>query len=114
MATIPRIRDYSEVIPEPGYDLDNRLPNCKPMTDAHTRAQCRAIGEGDYEAYRWLAAGGVATDDAAVGRAARNALRAVNDRWGVTAMRALFQVRAFHWGFREGVASAAWREANRA
>jgi hypothetical protein len=114
MPTMPtRTRDFTDVIPEPGFDLDARLPNGKLMTEAQARAECRAIGEGDFEAARWIAAGGVASNEAAVGQAARDALRAVNDRWSLTAMRALFEVRAFHWGFREGVASAVRREANR-
>ena len=112
---MPRIRtrDHSGVIPGPDIVLDERLPNRKPLNESQRKAQRGAIDEGQYEAFVWLAEGGVATDDEAIGQAAADRLRAMNDRWGETAIRSLFEVRAFHHGFREHIASVARRKTER-
>ena len=100
---MPRTRDFSNALHPPAVRPDGRLAGGRPMTAAQATASSFAMGSGHLEAERFLSEGGQARDGEALARAARDALLSANGQWTGTPIRALFEVSAFHKGFRDWV-----------
>lgn len=117
-----KVRDWSAFIP-PGDHKPRRgrLPNGKRLSGSHRTRTLVALGEGHFAGSDYIADGRDPNDSAAIGVAARDGLVAINrgreeGAWRslTPPMNALFEVHAFHAGFREAMAGHLFQAARHA